>query len=128
MSDKSMGEIISSLREEKGLTQKELGAKIGVGERTIFKWEKNISLPDISTIPKIAEALEVSIEEIMKSKPLSLSNKVNYIIDIVLRGVPVAMGIAIIVASVFKEIDIDSGFMMTGIAVLSMGIYFLKNE
>ncbi|MBR6696116.1 MAG: hypothetical protein IKL70_06870 [Oscillospiraceae bacterium] len=37
MSNKSVGEFISKLREEKGLTEKELGEKLGITEKKYFR-------------------------------------------------------------------------------------------
>ena len=130
MSNKSMGEFISKLREEKGLTEKELGEKLGITEKNISEWEKNVSVPDASAISKLSEFFGVSSEEFTNSKASSnpAIKKINYIIDIVLRAVPVAMGAALIVTTTMGQIDLKSGFMMLGISVVSIGIYLLKNE
>lgn len=130
MSNKSMGEFISKLREEKGLTEKELGEKLGVTEKDISNWEKNVSTPDTDAISKLSEFFGVSSEEFTNSKTSSnpVIKKINYIIDIVLRAVPVAMGAALIVTTIMGQIDLKSGFMMLGISVVSIGIYLLKNE
>lgn len=130
MSNKSIGKIISKLREEKGITQKELGEKLGVTEKDISDWEKNVSTPDEDVILKLSEFFGVSSEEFTNSKTSSdvRSNKINYIIDIVLRTIPIAMGAALIVSTIISQIDLKSGFMMLGLSVVSMGIYLLKNE
>lgn len=130
MSNKSMGEIISKLREEKGITKKELGEKLGVTEKDISDWEKNVLTPDADVISKLSEFFEVSSEEFASSKTSSdvRSNKINYIIDIVLRAIPIAMGASLIVSTILSQIDLKSGFMMLGLSVVSMGIYLLKNE
>lgn len=125
-----MGEFISKLREEKGLTEKELGEKLGITEKNISEWEKNVSVPDASAISKLSEFFGVSSEEFTNSKTSSnpVIKKINYIIDIVLRAIPVAMGAALIVTTTMGQIDLKSGFMMLGISVASIGIYLLKNE
>ena len=124
-----MGEFISKLREEKGLTEKELGEKLGITEKNISEWEKNVSAPDASAISKLSEFFGVSFEEFATPKTSSdVRSKINYIIDIVLRAVPVAMGAALIVSTIISQIDLKSGFMMLGISVVSIGIYLLKNE
>lgn len=130
MSNRSTGEIISKLREEKGLTEKELGEKLGITEKDISDWEKNISIPDASAVSKLSEIFGVSSDEFINSKASSKSviKKINYIIDIVLRAIPVAMGAALIVTTIMGQIDLKSGFMMLVISVVSIGIYLLKNE
>ena len=43
MSNKSMGEVISSLRKEKGMTQNDLAEKMNVTDKAVSKWERNLS-------------------------------------------------------------------------------------
>ena len=56
---------IKILREKKGLTQAELAQQIGVSDKTVSKWETAKGLPDISLISSLAEALGVSVIELM---------------------------------------------------------------
>ena len=56
---------IKTLREKKGLTQAELAQQIGVSDKTVSKWETAKGLPDISLISSLAEALGVSVIELM---------------------------------------------------------------
>lgn len=53
------GQIIKRLREEKGITQKELGVMIGLSDATMSKIENGIRTPDIPLIEKLAPALGV---------------------------------------------------------------------
>ena len=69
MTNKSMGEIISTFRKEKGMTQKELADMLNITDKAVSKWERDISYPDTQTIPKLAEIFDVSIEELMNAKP-----------------------------------------------------------
>lgn len=55
---------IRHLREARGLTQKELGELIGVGDKAVSKWETGRGLPDISVLGLLAEALGVSMSEL----------------------------------------------------------------
>ena len=43
MANKSMGEIISTLRKEKGMTQKELAERLNLTDKAVSKWEREIS-------------------------------------------------------------------------------------
>ena len=43
MANKSMGEIISTLRKENGMTQKELADKLNITDKAVSKWEREIS-------------------------------------------------------------------------------------
>lgn len=57
----TMGERIKELRKRDGLTQEELGAKVGVSAQAVSKWECG-SVPDTELIPKLADCFEVSVD------------------------------------------------------------------
>ena len=59
------GQTIKNLREKKGFTQAELADKIGVSDKAISKWETAKGLPDINLIESLANALSVSVMELM---------------------------------------------------------------
>ncbi len=69
MPSQSMGEMISSWRKEQGLTQKELADQLHVTDKAVSKWERGVAFPDTQTIPKLAEILGVSPEEMMGQNP-----------------------------------------------------------
>ena len=52
MDSRKIGKLIESKRKEKSMTQKELGLKINVSDKTISKWESGLGLPDISSNDK----------------------------------------------------------------------------
>ena len=59
------GITIKTLREKKGLTQTELAEILGVSSKAVSKWETAKGLPDISLIEPLANALSVSVMELM---------------------------------------------------------------
>lgn len=65
MRDYSFGNFISALRERRGLSQYQLGALVGVSDKAVSKWENGASTPRIGTIRKLAEILEVSVDELL---------------------------------------------------------------
>ena len=130
MANKSMGEIISTLRKEKGMTQKELADKLNITDKAVSKWERDIACPDTQTIPKLAEILGVSVEELMNAKPTPITGHkgAGYLFNIILKAIPIAMGVAVIVTSLLGELAMKSGFTMLGIGLACVGIYLLKYE
>jgi hypothetical protein len=126
MSSKSIGEIISSLRKEKGMTQNELAEKMNVTDKAVSKWERNLSCPDVNSIPKLAEVLGTTVEELLNAQTKKENNKVNNIINIALIGVALAMGICIIVTSILKQIETNNAIAMLGIGMSCLSIYLLK--
>lgn len=51
MKKQTLGMMISSLRKGKGMTQLELAEKMGVTDKAVSKWERDLSFPDINAIP-----------------------------------------------------------------------------
>ena len=64
------GTAIRQLRESRGLTQAELAEKIGVSSKTVSKWETAKGLPDISLLQPLAQALGVSVIELMDGQKI----------------------------------------------------------
>lgn len=60
----SIGKNIAKYRKAKKLTQEELGAKLGVTNQAVSKWESEVSMPDVMLLPEIANALSISLEDI----------------------------------------------------------------
>jgi len=65
MRDYSFGNFISALRERLGLSQYHLGALVGVTDKAVSKWENGAAKPRIDTIRKLAEILDVSVDELL---------------------------------------------------------------
>lgn len=61
----TIGENVKKIRKEKGLTQKELGERLGITQSAIGQFENDKTSPTITTISKIANALDVEIDKIM---------------------------------------------------------------
>ena len=65
---------IKQLREKKNLTQAELAQRIGVSSKTISKWETAKGLPDISLLQPLAQALGISVIELMNGEHIINKN------------------------------------------------------
>ena len=132
MKKQTLGMMISTLRKEKGMTQLELAEKMGVTDKAVSKWERDLSFPDINSIPKLAEIFEVSVDELMQikidTKENIGKNKVDEIIDTALKGIGIAMGIAVTVLTVLGELDSKSAFIMLGIGLASVSVSMLKDK
>lgn len=60
----NMGENISRLRRRIGMTQEMLAYRLGVSAQAVSKWERQLSCPDVSLLPVMAEVFGVSIDEL----------------------------------------------------------------
>ena len=74
MKKQSFGSMIQEMRKEAGMTQAELAERMGVTDKAVSKWERDISFPDINTIPKLAEIFNVSVDELMQVKTNAKKN------------------------------------------------------
>ena len=130
MARSSMGERISSLRKEKGWTQKNIADELGITDKAVSKWERDIALPDIATIPKLAELLGVSVEELMQAKaaPVPAVKETQRILDIVLKAAPLAIGVAVSVIALLDRLDMKAGFCMLGLGMACIGVFMLKEK
>ncbi|MCL2677434.1 MAG: helix-turn-helix transcriptional regulator [Clostridiales bacterium] len=71
MEKKTIGGFISALRKSNGLTQQEMADKLNVSNKTVSKWERDESCPDIGLIPAIAELYGVTCDEILLGERLA---------------------------------------------------------
>ena len=65
---------IRALREKRNLTQAELADRIGVSSKTISKWETAKGLPDVSLLQPLAQALNISLIELMNGEHIINKN------------------------------------------------------
>ena len=122
MTGNSMGEMIATLRREKGMTQKELADMLNITDKAVSKWERNITYPDTQTIPKLAEIFDISIEDLLMAKlppadgqksPTSLidfTKSIHYAIYLVTMGIVLALG-AVSDIVLFPSLRISIDFM-----------------
>lgn len=68
MNDYAFGNFLTSLRQEKGMTQKLLGEYLGVSDKAVSKWEMGAAKPRPDTLAKLATLFSVSIDELMAGK------------------------------------------------------------
>lgn len=132
MKKQTLGMMISTLRKERKMTQLELADKMGVTDKAVSKWERDLSSPDINSIPKLAEIFEISVDELMQVKTETKENmnknKVDEIVDTALKGIGIAMGIAVTVLTILGELDSKTAFIMLGIGLASISISLLKDK
>jgi len=63
--EESLGQRIARLRRNKGLTQEDLGYKVGVSSQAVSKWETDSSAPDVTLLVKIANIFDISVDELL---------------------------------------------------------------
>ncbi len=67
-SKQQFGDFLVELRKQNNLTQKQLAEKLHISDKSVSKWEKGRSLPDVSLILPLAEVLGVSATELLQGE------------------------------------------------------------
>ena len=125
----SIGKTIAFFRKKKGMTQSELAEKMHVTDKAVSKWERDLSYPDVNTIAKLADILEVSVEELLNAKKYEYQNtKIKAMVNLVLKAVAVAMGIGVVVLTILKQIEKTSSIILLGIGITCIGMYLLNDN
>ncbi|MBR0113142.1 MAG: helix-turn-helix domain-containing protein [Clostridia bacterium] len=83
------GAVIKRLRESKKMTQEDLAAKIFVSAKAVSKWETGAGFPDISLIEPLAEALGISVIELLSGNNITNLNRSSNITKSVFFVCPV---------------------------------------
>lgn len=65
-----IGKFIAALRKDKGLTQEQLGEKLGVTNKTISRWENGNYMPDVEMLSLLSKEFGVSINELISGERL----------------------------------------------------------
>ena len=129
MTKQSMGTTIAALRKEQGMTQLELAEKMGVTDKAVSKWERDLSCTDVSSLPRLAEIFGISLDELMQSAPKTnkpTSSSIPTTVTLVLKAVALAMGVAVTVLTILNQVDAKSavGMLGIGLACLSLTQFF----
>ena len=74
MNTYATGNTIRQLREDRRMTQADLAEKLGVSSKTISKWETGKGLPDITLLQPLAQALGISVIELMNGEHITNRN------------------------------------------------------
>lgn len=68
MEAKQFGQFIAGIRKEKKMTQAELAQQIHVTDKAVSRWERGLGFPDIQTLEPLAQALRITVLELMRSE------------------------------------------------------------
>ena len=71
------GTFIADCRKEMNMTQADLAAKIQVTDKAVSRWERGVGFPDINTIEPLADALGISVMELMRSERMQANEMTN---------------------------------------------------
>ncbi len=125
MAEQSFGKTIAALRREKNMTQAELAEQMGVTEKAVSKWERDLSYPDTATLPRLAEILGVTIDELMLANGEAAKPQKSELRDVTLlicKSVALAMGIGVTVLSILGKLEVSSAITMLGLGLTALAM------
>lgn len=79
---KKNGNIIAELRREAGYTQKTLADALNITDKAISKWERGLSLPDVSLLPNLSALLDADIELLLQEESTGLHKAWTGLLDL----------------------------------------------
>lgn len=125
----TLGGRIARLRKENGMTQLELADRMGVTDKAVSKWERDVSCPDIASMPRLAEVLGATVDELMQARPGAAAprpkpagKQAGRLMELALKGVAAAMGIAVAVLTMLDALDSQAAFLMLGLGLACLAI------
>lgn len=121
----TLGTYISQLRRQKGMTQLELAGKLGVTDKAVSKWERDLSCPDVSTLPQLAQILGVTTDQLLQLKK---GRPLPQLVHTVLVSIALAMGVATAVLSALGQLPADAAPGLLGIGLACLAAAALKDQ
>lgn len=130
MNTEHIGVLIARLRKEKGMTQQELAEQLGITDKAVSKWERNLSCPDIAILPQVAEILGVTVDDLLstpKRDPHSWWKEFNRgdvkeMVSLVCRCVSLALSIGGLVIFAMGKLTVSDLCVMLGVAVALLAL------
>ena len=118
------------LRKLKNMTQEDIADKVGVSRQAVAKWESGETIPDLEKSRLLAEALEVSLDELANYEPNEMDDfgvppKGKHIFGVVTVG---EKGQIVIPAKARKLFQISAGDQMVVLGDENQGIALIKTE
>lgn len=113
-----MGKFLKELRKEVGLTQEQLGEKIGVTNKTVSRWENGNYIPPAECLVMLSDIYGISINEILSGQKLTADE----FVDAAEHNLKGALELS---DQVFKKSEKTLSIMWGASIVLTMLIIFL---
>ena len=132
MKKQTLGHRIADLRKESGMTQLDLAGKMGVTDKAVSKWERDLACPDVNSMARLAGIFGVSVDELMQGKAGTNRNpkegRLYDTLQLILKAVAVAMGVAAAVLSLMNKIEANSAAGMLGLGLACLAVAQLSDK
>lgn len=136
MERKTLGAMIGAMRREKGWTQLDLAEKMGVTDKAVSKWERDLCWPDAASLPKLAALFELTVDQLIggtETPPGILADGSEpgnrpALFLLICKAVAVGLGVAVAVLSVLGRLEVRDGFTLLGLGLACVGLAMLQDR
>lgn len=139
-----IGKFLKNLRKEKGITQEQLGEKIGVTNKTISRWETGNYMPPVECLTLLSDIYGVSINEIISGQRLSRDEFTDAAEENLSNALEISEGAyketekklfvtllisTILAITIIILIPLDKGHFLRGLIIIALviGLAFISN-
>ena len=132
-----IGAYIAALRKAKQMTQTELGQRLQISSQAVSKWERDLSIPDVASLPKLAEELGTSVDELLQAKTAAQEaatesdatrKKAAALVELVLKAVALAMGVGVVALTIMDEVEPRNALGLLGVGVACLALVQLMHS
>lgn len=124
---KTLGAVIATLRKQQNMTQADLAARMGVTDKAVSKWERDLSCPEVTAFPRLAEALGTTPQELLQAKaPAPGKSEVQGLVKLIGRCVGLAAGVAVVALSALGQISADTALPLLGLGLAALALAALQ--
>ena len=129
MKQQTFGATVAALRKERGMTQLDLAERMGVTDKAVSKWERDLACPDINTLPALADALGLTLDELMQGRSEKQPGKTpGALVDTILKAVALAMGVAVAALSALGALTPQQAMPLLGLGLACLAVHALQSE
>lgn len=75
--NEKFGKFLSEIRKEKSMTQKELADRLFVSDKTVSKWERGNSMPNVDLLIPIADVFGITVTELLRGEKMKEDKLLN---------------------------------------------------
>ena len=124
---KTLGAAIAALRKQQNMTQADLAARMGVTDKAVSKWERDLSCPEVTAFPRLAEALGTTPQELLQAKaPAPHKSEAQGLVKLIGRCVGLAAGGAVVALSALGQISADAALPLLGLGLAALALAALQ--
>ena len=133
----SIKDTIAAIRKEAGITQEEMARRLYVTRQAVSNWERDLSIPDVASLPKLAEELGTSVDELLQAKTAAQEaaaedgatrKKAAALVELVLKAVALAMGVGVVALTIMDEVEPRNALGLLGVGVACLALVQLMHS